>query len=202
MRYVPEADCEYSDAGYCVVSQVLEDIFGRTISQIAKELVFDSLGLKSTFFWEIGKDVPDEIVLHDCAVGHDNSGKIVEGIRAQYPNTEGAALWTTTNELARIVIDIIKSYNGTDGLILSQEMANLMLTSYGRSDDTGLGVFLDKDKNGEPYFFSQGWGIGMQCKLRAYYKERNGVIVMTNSEPGVEQDSALVGEIIGHVCNG
>ena len=201
-NYVPETDCEYSDAGYCVVSQVLEDVFGKKIPQIAKELVFDPLGLKSTFFWEIGKDVPDGIVLADCAVGHGNSGEIVDEVRAQYPNIEGAALWTTTNELARIVIDITKSYNDAGGLILSRETAELMLTPYGRSDDTGLGVFLDKDKNGEPFFFSQGWGIGMQCKLRAYYKKQSGVVVMTNSEPGVEQDAALVGEIIEHVCNG
>jgi hypothetical protein len=42
----------------------------------------------------------------------------------------------------------------------------------------------------------------MQCKLRAYYKAQSGVVVMTNSEPGMEQDEALIGEIIEDVCNG
>ncbi len=40
----------------------------------------------------------------------------------------------------------------------------------------------------------------MQCKLRVYYREQRGVTVMTNSEPGMEQDKALVGEIINEVC--
>ena len=200
-KYIPETDCEYSDTGYCVVSQVLEDTLGETIQQVAKRTIFEPLGLKKTFFWELGKDSFDGINMSDCVVGHDNDGSVVETIRAYYPNIEGAALWTTPKELASIVIDLIKSYQGEGGLILSQEMAQIMLTPYGCDDSQGLGVFLEKDKLGSPYFFSQGWGIGMQCKLRAYYEEQKGVIVMTNSEPGMEQDASLVGEIIKYICD-
>jgi len=199
-KYVPETDFVYSDAGYCVVSQVVEDALGETIPQIAKRIIFDTLGLKSTFFWEIGKDFNEEIFEFDCAVGHDSSGEIVEEIRASYPNLEGAALWTTTNELARIVIDIIKAYHGMRGTILNQEMARLMLAPYGCTESMGMGVFLGADKNGEQCFVSQGWGVGMQCKFRAYHEKQKGVIVMTNSEPGMEQNKALVGEIIDYAC--
>jgi len=199
-KYTPETDCQYSDAGYCVISQVLLDVLGESVPQVAKQIIFEPLGLKSTFFWEMGKDSYDEISMLDCADGHDNNGEVVEGIRASYPNIEGAALWTTTNELASIVIDLIKSYHGKGGLILNQEMARFMLTPYGCGNKQGIGIFLEKDKNGNPYFFSQGWGVGMQCKLRAYYETQNGIIVMTNSEPGMEQDKALVGDIIENLC--
>ena len=124
----------------------------------------------------------------------------VEGIRAVYPNVEGAGLWTTPNELARILIDMVKAYHGMDSVILDYSVVRCMLTPYGCADYMGMGVFLEKDEHGEPYFFSQGWGIGMQCKLRVYYQKQSGVIVMTNSEPGMEQDKALVGEIIEYVC--
>jgi len=195
-KYVPETDCVYSDVGYCIISQVLEDVLGKTVPQIAKGFIFEPLGLKSTFFWEMGKDSYNGIDMANCAAGHDTSGENIKEIRVCYPNIGGAALWTTTNELAHIVIDLIKSYHGKGGMILNQEMTQLMLTPYGCDSNQGLGVFLDKDKNSEPYFFSQGWGVGMQCKLRAYYKGQSGVIVMTNSDPGKEQDVSLVGEII------
>ena len=198
-KYVPGTDFAYSDAGYCVISQVLHDVVGETIAQIAKRIVFKPLGLRRTFFWEIGKAPTAEIDLVDCAVGHGSNGEIVEGVRAFYPNIEGAALWTTSWELALIVIDIIKAYHGMDSKILSQETARQMLTPFGCTDYMGMGVFLATDENNMPYFFSQGWGIGMQCKLRAYYENQNGVVVMTNSEPGMEQDAALVGEIISYV---
>lgn len=199
-KYVPETDCQYSDAGYCIVSLVLEDVIGETIGEIAKRMVFKPLGLERTFFWEIGNDLDDGISMSDCAVGHDNKGKIVDEIRASYPNIEGASLWTTPNELGCIVINIINAYHGIGSTLLNQEMARLMLSPYGCTRDVGLGVFLGKDEDEKAYFVSQGWGVGMQCKLRAYHENQKGVVVMTNSEPGVEQDKALVGEIINDVC--
>ena len=197
-KYAPETDCEYSDAGYCVISQILEDVLGEKIEKIAKRLIFDPLELKRTFFWEIG-GATDQISIAECAVGHDKKGEIVDEIRAFYPNVEGASLWTTSAELALIVIEIVKAYHGV-GLIINQEMAKLLLRSYGCGDGVGLGVFLEKDHDGTPYFISQGWGVGMQCKLRVYYENQSGIVVMTNSEPGIFQDQALVGEVIDYFC--
>jgi len=199
-KYAPETDFAYSDAGYCIISQVVEDVVGETIPQIAKRLIFEPLELTSTFFWEAGKESYDGISMSDCAVGHGSNGEVVEQIRASYPNIEGAGLWTTTNELVCIVIDIIKAYNGQGGVVLNRQMAGLMLTPYGCVDYAGMGIFLGKDERGEPCFISQGWGVGMQCKLRVYYEQQDGVIVMTNSDPGIEQNKALIGEIIEFVC--
>ena len=195
-KYVPGTNFAYSDAGYCVIAQVLMDILGETVIDLANRIVFKPLGLSRTFFWEIGKAPADMV---DCAAGHDNSGEVVEGARAFYPNVEGAAMWTTSKELALIALDIIKAYHGLESKILNQTKAQLMLSPFGCTDYVGMGVFLDADENGMPFFFSQGWGVGMQCKLRAYYENQCGVVVMTNSEPGMEQDAALVGEIIRYV---
>ena len=198
-KYVPETAFAYSDAGYCVIAQILQDVLGETIAEIAQGIVFEPLGLHRTFFWEIGKTPTGEVDLVDCATGHGNSGEIVEGFRAFYPNIEGAAMWTTSRELVLIVLDIIKAYHGMESKILKKEMARVMLTPFGCTNYMGMGTFLGVDENTTPYFFSQGWGIGMQCKLRAYYENQSGVVVMTNSEPGMEQDAALIGEIISYV---
>ncbi|MCL2594055.1 MAG: beta-lactamase family protein [Promicromonosporaceae bacterium] len=202
VEYEPETDCEYSDLGYCVIAQVLGDVLGETVPQLAARLVFNPLGLTRTFFWGASGDPHLETRILDCACGHDNDGRVVDGIRAIYPNTEGASLWTTTRDLAQIVIDLLKAYHGDDGAILDAASARFMLSPYGCDVGQGVGVFLDRDEAGRPFFFSQGWGIGMQCKLRAYYQQRDGVVVMTNSEPGVAQDESLVGEIIRQVSAG
>ena len=201
VKYEPETNCEYSDAGYCIVSQVLIDVLGETIPQVAQRIIFNPLGLTRTFFWEPGKNEYDGISVNDCAVGHNKHGNIVKEIRAAYPNIEGAALWTTPNELSSIIIDLLKSYHGKGGIILNQEMAQLMLTPYGCTDDVGLGVFLfpDSENKDDSCFMSQGWGVGMQCKLRVYYESQRGVIVMTNSDPGIDQNESVIGEIIRYV---
>ena len=202
VKYEPETNCEYSDAGYCIISQVLLDVLGESIPQAVKWIIFKPLGLTHTFFWEPSKNEYDGISMNDCAVGHNKHGNIVEEVRAVYPNVEGAGLWTTTRELATIIIDLLKSYHGKNGLVLNQEMARLMLTPYGCADDVGLGVFLfpDADNKDDSCFMSQGWGVGMQCKLRVYYEAQRGVIVMTNSDPGKDQNEALIGEVIKYVC--
>jgi len=200
-KYTPETDWAYSDAGFCVIEQIIKNVTGENICQVADRLIFKPLELKRTFFWEIGKEaeLDKKYCFDNCAVGHDSNGDIVEELRACYPNLSGAALWSTSNELSIIALDIAKSYNRENGVVLSKDVSQTMLTPYADKSFIGLGVFLGND-NGQPYFFSQGWGVGMQCKLRVYYKEQRGVMVMTNSEPGMEQDKALIGEIINEVC--
>ena len=55
-KYVPESDFAYSDAGFCVIEQIVKDVTGESICQIADRLIFKPLQLKNTFFWEIGKE--------------------------------------------------------------------------------------------------------------------------------------------------
>jgi len=178
---------------------VLLDVLDETIPQAVNWIIFKPLGLTRTFFMEPNKNEYDGISPDDCAVGHDKHRNVVKEVRAVYPNIEGAGLWTTTTELAIIILDLLKSYQGNSGLVLNQKMAQLMLTPYGCTDDVGLGIFLGKDKDGNPCFMSQGWGVGMQCKLRAYYEEQSGIIVMTNSDPGRDQNESLIGEVIKSV---
>ena len=194
MAYAPETNFDYSDAGYCVIAQVVEDMLGETIPQLAERYIFEPLGLKRTFFWALGGEARD---IFECAVGHDHNGEVVEGKRVCYPNIEGAALWTTPTEFSAIALDLLASCNGTDGTVLNAEMARLMMTPYGSSDFACLGMFYDRARD---CYFSQGWGVGMQCKMRMYPRMQRGIVVMTNSEPGMEQDRALIGEIMEHFC--
>ena len=200
VKYEPETDFCYSDAGYVVIHQVLNDVFGKSIAQIAQELIFDPLKLKNIFFWKVGEIFLKNDLDVNLVAGHDSDGNLVPEIRASYVNVEGAALWSTTNDLAKILIDMMESLDG-NGIILNKETTQKMITPFGCDEAAGLGIFLDYDENGEKYFMSQGWGIGMQSKLRAYPQRKKGVVVMTNSEPGIEQDLSLVGEVINHFMN-
>ena len=198
VKYEPETRFAYSDAGYCIISQIINDVFSESIPRIAKRYIFDSLGLEKTFFWEIDGESSlwKNIDKEDCASGHDSSGNVVEGKIACYPNIEGAALWTTPIELSTIALDLLASYHGAGGKVLNTEIAKLMLMPYGCSGTACLGIFYDKKRD---CYFSQGWGVGMQCKMRLYPKRQRGIVAMTNSEQGMEQDKALVGEIIDFV---
>jgi len=172
IKFPPETVCQYSDLGYSHVARVVEEATGETIPQIAQRLVFDPLGLERTFFWD---NIPKGVTLDECAVGHDKNGNIVPEIRKVYPNAEGAGLWSTPTELAKIAMNV----------------ESLLYQPYGCEEWMGLAVFL-----GENVFVSQGWGVGMQCKLRVDTKNQECIVVMINQDPGVDQDESIVGEII------
>lgn len=181
---------EYSDAGYCVIRQVIEDATGKTIDYFADKYIFSPLSITDAFFMHRGSERDNPLEL--CAAGHDSSGQIVSQKWACYPNPEGAGLWCTTTDMMRIVKDLTQCCNG-NGSILPQEQAWRMMMPCDGTPFAGLGVFLDGENH---TFFSQGWGVGMQCKLCGSYEKEEGIVVMMNCEPGIDQEHSIIGKIV------
>lgn len=202
IQNVPGRRFDYSDAGYCVIEQLIEDVTGEPFAVAMERLVMTPLGLKRTFYWnyyesKIGR--AEEIKAKASAsAGHDQAGHVVEGSRAYYPCLAAAGLWSTPTELALLALEVMAAWNGDTASILQPELARQMLAGSGSADEVGLGVFVPSAE-GEPLVVSQGWGVGFQCKLLAYPRLRSGIVVMTNSDPGKLQDEALTGELIRHI---
>jgi CubicO group peptidase (beta-lactamase class C family) len=188
----PGSRFSYSDAGYSIVEQLIEDVTGEPFAMAMERLVLRPLGLDRTFFRY-------DLSGYEATMGHDRHGHVVEGGHARYPNLSGAGLWTTPSELALLTIELIQASQGNSSSFFSPEMARTMLDGSGCESFVGMGVFLEQNE-GHTSFISKGWGVGYQCMLAAYPHLRGGVVVMTNSEPGKPQEKALVGEVIRDIC--
>ncbi|OAB39566.1 hypothetical protein PMSM_00065 [Paenibacillus macquariensis subsp. macquariensis] len=201
VSYLPENQFIYSDYGYCIVEKVIEDCCGRSFSSVMKELVFEPLNLTRTFFRNY-QDETDSMrtLMKMSAAGHNEYREVVLGKHPFYPNLAGAGLWTSPREMAHIAISIIEAWNGGTSAILSLDMARMMLSGFGCDKSIGLGVFVPQANEGE-CFVSKGWGVGYQCMLVAFPRIQAGIVVMTNSDPGVSQEESLVGEVIHKCCN-
>ena len=68
VEYVPGTKWQYSNIGYVVIQQILEDALGKPFSQIARESVFEPLGMKnSTFTYPLDQNVQaNEAWPHDA----------------------------------------------------------------------------------------------------------------------------------------
>ncbi|WP_191556782.1 serine hydrolase domain-containing protein [Metabacillus idriensis] len=199
VSYVPESEFSYSDAGYCVIEQVVEDVTGESFPAVMDQLVMSPLGLKDTYYWNYYDQIK---TLHvNAAAGHSKNGHTVEGKRAYYPYPAGSGLWSTPSDLAKLALAVTDSWIGKKNSILEQDLACLMLTGFGSEKAAGLGVFLLKDERG-PYFVSKGWGVGFQCMLIAYPRMQSGIAVMINADPGKPQNISLVGQIIDELVFG
>jgi hypothetical protein len=93
-----------------------------------------------------------------------------------------AGLWTTPSDLARFLIEISLAKNGKSQKILSQAMAQLMLTPV--IHDAGLGFFLPQESPGE--FGHSGSNEGFECNMKMNVNSGRGLVMMTNSDNGFE----------------
>lgn len=192
-----EAGCDfnYSDAGFCVVEQLLIDATGKRFDALVQELVFGPAGMTRSLFQRDASLGGAQ----NAACGHDARGQVIPGERAVRPCRAAAGLWSTPGDLAQLLVGLMHSLEGR-GTLLPHDLAWEMITPHGCVDWAGLGVFVAQPCQ-ERSLFTQGCGLGFQCVLAAFPLLGMGAVVMTNSDPGQPQSRALTGEImrgIGH----
>ena len=190
VRYEPESDFQYSDAGFCVIQQVLEDVTKKSFKELVNDFIFEPLKMKNSSL----EYTLSETIRADFSCGHNKNGERVNGKYPIYPYPAASGLWTTPSDLAILVIDLMNSLKGKSEIGISKKQAKTMFTSQGCMKWTGLGIFLDRvDKEIE--ISSLGWGVGFQCMMVAYPYLGAGLVIMINSDLGVHQLKGIIGEV-------
>ncbi len=172
---VPEESFRYSGGGYTVMQQMLIDVEGKPFPALLNELVLSPLDMKHSTY----NQPLQEEQLKMAATGYLPDGSMTKGKRHTYPEMAAAGLWTTAEDLALFAIDIQKTVKGESAKVVSQNMANKMLTPF-VEDFIGLGIFLNKHKE-DIYFGHGGWDEGFSSELVAHRDKGYGVVILTNS---------------------
>ncbi|MEK5444431.1 serine hydrolase domain-containing protein [Fredinandcohnia sp. FSL W7-1320] len=186
----PESEFHYSDAGYCIIQQLIEDVMKMQFYQVVNEFIFKPLGMESSFL----NTTMLEIDKREFSCGHNKNGKLVEGKYPIYPYPAASGLWTTSLDLAVLVLELINALKGESKIGISKSLAKEMITSQRGKNWAGLGVFLEGSEK-ELEITSMGWGVGFQCMMVAYPRIEKGAVIMTNAELGVHQLEGIIGEI-------
>lgn len=174
----------YSSGGFLVVQQMIEDSTGRPLAGLAKEFIFDQLGMTSSTF---DTRLP-ETLLPRAATAHRRSGEPLPGKWHLYPEQAAASLWTTPSDLGRLIVEILKSFRNKSRLVLSPEMTRLMLTpqaNIGVDWDCGFALnTIDLKKYGWTTVGHPGWNEGFHSILLFCLQTGQGLVWMTNGENG------------------
>ncbi|WP_077617491.1 serine hydrolase domain-containing protein [Bacillus sinesaloumensis] len=190
VTFEPESEFHYSDAGYCIVQQLIEDVMKKPFYQVMNEYIFKPLRMESSFL----PTTMLEIDNNKFSCGHDRNGQLVEGKYPIYPYPSASGLWTSSLDLALIVLELMNALNGESEIGISKSLVQEMITPQRGKCWTGLGVFLEGSAE-DLEITSMGWGIGFQCMLVAYPNLGKGAVIMTNAELGVHQMDGIIGEI-------
>ncbi len=185
---------EYSDAGYCVLQLMMQELMGMPFEDIAQELVFDPLRLQNTFFASRGKMARFE---NRMAAGYDGEGLPIPGKFPYIPDLAASGLWSTPKELVMIAKAFVEALHGGSAF-LRAESAREMAEPVRGFPWTGLGVFRD----GEDILVSKGWGENGQCMLKMNTRTKRTAAVMTNRNPGVDQAESGIERLADRLLNG
>ena len=186
VKYEPESDFQYSDAGFCIIQQMIEDVIGKPFERVMEELIFHPLKMMNSTFTpnKSGK------IGENFSCGHNKDGKLVDGKYPIYPYSAACGLWTTSSDLSLLVLDLMNALKSKSKIGISPNKVKEMINSQGCKEWTGLGVFLDGEE-----ISSLGWGIGFQCMMVVYPHLGTGLITMTNTDLGVHQLDGIIGEV-------
>ena len=182
----PGTDFAYSDAGYCILQLLVEEVTGKPFDEAARLLMFEPLGLKNTFFAS-RKNMEYHEANATMATGYDGEGLPLPGKYPYQPDLAASALWSTPRELLAIARAFIDAYHGRSAF-LQEASAREMAKRVEKFPWTGLGVF----PQGEDVIMSQGWGENGQCMLKMNICTGVAAVVMTNRNPEVDQSESGV----------
>ena len=187
----PGSEFEYSDAGYCVLQLMIQEITRCSFEEVVRKNVFEPLHLENTFFASLQNPELRERD-RNMATGYDDEDKVIPGKYPQIPDLAASGLWSTPWEMMKIAKGFIEAVNGRSS-ILCRESAQEMTRSTHNFSWVGLGVFL----RGDDTLVTQGWGENGQCMMKMNFVTGEISVVMTNKNPGVDQTESGLEQIMG-----
>jgi CubicO group peptidase (beta-lactamase class C family) len=177
VAYPPGSKFRYSGGGYCVVQKVVEDVTGEPFDVAMSRTLLEPLQMSRSHFHQ----PPLEQETDNTARGYGWIKTITYGGRwGVYPQKAAAGLWTTPQDLARLIIAVQKAKAGeTTGPIspaIAEEFLKPQFDGW-----MGMGILLDGEANNRG-FFHAGGNLGYVSRFGAAVSNDRGWVIMTNAE--------------------
>lgn len=186
---VPGSQFRYSGGGYLVMQQAVEDVTGLDYPAFIRDRVLAPIGMDHSTYEQ---PLPPSLQGF-AASGYYADGTAVPGGHHIYPEIAPAALWTTSRDVARFLIELQLSLRGESNQVLSAENARVLLTEVKRDYSLGFDLWMI---HGQPFFGHSGANDGFRCRMIAHRTGGFGVVILTNSDNGLEF-AAAVTDLIG-----
>ena len=174
----------YSGGGYIILQKIIENITKEKFENTTRKFIFEPLKMGESFFEKL-----DKKKISNFALGYEGKKK-VKGDFFFYPEKAAAGLWTTAEDLSKLLIEIQISCKEKLKKVLSQKSIKKILTPVIKVEENfmGLGVFISKNRK---FFFHAGSNMGYKSKF-IMDLNGNGIVVLTNSSKGYEFINELV----------
>lgn len=116
IMWAPGSRFKYSGGGFVIAQVAMEDATGKSLAQLAKEMLFEPLGMTNSSMEQVGHpDFPQNV-----AKAHNLEQKLVgPGGVLINPQIAAGGLWSSANDMAKLVIDLQKALAGKPTKVIS-----------------------------------------------------------------------------------
>jgi CubicO group peptidase (beta-lactamase class C family) len=191
---LPGLTYRYSNSGYGIVQQLVEDLTRMPFEAAMRDLVLDPLGMSdSTFEQPLPEHLWDR-----AASAHLTLKRVPDPDRwSVEPEKACGGLWTTAADLCQVILEVQRCAAGEPGKVITPEIARQMLTLHTDNWNCGLGTYRYNDTDPEARYFSHsGAHLGWKGCLVGYERVGKGAVVLVNQGyTGMEFIRALLGAI-------
>jgi CubicO group peptidase (beta-lactamase class C family) len=189
-EFEPGTKFQYSGEGYEYLRMALEAKFDKGLAELAHELLFEPLGMSSTYFYWNNK-----FEEKDFAFEHDEFGEAL--FKDKYTSANAAAnLLTTVQDYGKFMAHII------NGAGLSNTLFQEFITPYSNKQagiDWGLGcqLLFNLDEKGEYAVMHGGGDYGLKTIMIMFPESKKGLLIFSNSENDMVVWRKLIEEYFG-----
>lgn len=170
----PGSRLMYSGAGYSLAQRYLSDRTGESFDTLMQRWLLQPLAMRHTDF-ALRKPGTEAV-----ARGHDAAGRRLAGDWRMHPEAAAAGLWTTAEDLARLLTELRRGWQGHSA-VLEQSLVRELLAR--PSNDHVFGFRLVGEGTGQflvHYGGTAGYAAGMAINLHS----GQGAAYLSNGEGG------------------
>lgn len=195
LKFVPGEEFSYSGEGYIYLQRVLEFLSGYSLDQYMKKNIFIPFDMpNSSYIWldKFSKNISHGHGMRN--IGLDSNWS--QGFSAY-------SLFSTPSDMANFLIEIITADKDDEFRLDKDDITKLLTPQINITSfcSWGLGWGIEHTSYGD-YFWQWGDTGDFQCFLLGSVKQRWALVIMTNSENGLDICRHLVYETSGieHPC--
>lgn len=178
--FKPGTYWEYSGGGYVIVQLALQDHFGKSLAELAKEHLFDPLRLQNTTMFQ-----PNEKgFLTNVSKVHNNKGKVIKTGLPITPQVAASGMWSTPIELSKIAIEMQMALRNRGNSVISNSVAKRVteIKTLKRSGGWGIGWQRGLGFGNIDWFSHSGSNTGVGGELLGTMENGNGYAILANGE--------------------
>ena len=175
----PGGSVRYSGGGTQIVQLMLEDQTGLPFADLARQRIFEPLGMARTTF-----EQPLPAAFRAlAAVGHGPDGKVIGSRYTFTPQLAAGGIYTSATDYARFLLEVRNARLGKPSILMGQALAEAMLQ---RQEPGKFGLGWEVFGDGPSMRFGHGGSNeGYQSTSSLSLDEGCGAVVLTNSLLGI-----------------